>query len=142
MSIGMSREAAEAALRQATGAYSDAAAEQQSLGTHAAATAVQSDAKRSEEDSEETHEIDKAAQDSLLAAGDPAIVGRSPESSMAYQLPDADRVSATVRALLDFGVPIHRLAAVIVAHPTALVADPGADWKPKASCPSHMCPRQ
>ncbi len=148
MSVGMSRDAAEAALRQAAGDDGAAAAEHLSPIDHSADSAAHSNAGGStaidrtmqHSDGAEQQHLHQFGQDgsevrteqhSLVAADEQTWINGNVWVSGSTQLLQADRVSAAVQGLLDAGVPVHMLAAVIAAHPTALVADPDTEWKPR-----------
>ena len=55
---------------------------------------------------------------------------------------DARRVQAQCQALLDIGVPISQLPALLSKHPAALLAVPDQDWAPKvcANTADNPCP--
>ena len=102
LSIGMSREAAETALQQADRHHSGLEADRPS-----------------------TQQVSAVPIPEAVRPNDVAL------DRAAQQMLPADRVERTVEALLDAGVPVRQLAAVIGEHPHALAADPGADWEPK-----------
>ena len=103
LSVGMSREAAEAALRHAAAHFS-------ALGPEHYVTQQES-----------------AAPDSKVEAAstDVAQVGAAQQEAVAAC------VEIAMKALLDAGVPVQHLATVIGEHPAALAANPDAEWKPK-----------
>ena len=158
ISIGMSHHAAEAALQQIAGDATAAAAERPSPVTNSAESTAGSDAEGSAAGRESTPQSNGANQQHLEEACDDistvsrlcteqqSTVSATEEQawisggvtvSGSEQLLQAERISAAVQGLLDAGVPVHRLAAVIAAHPAALVADPDTEWQPRVRCPSR-----
>jgi len=148
MSVGMSRDTAEAALRQAAGDEGAAAAERLSPVTHSAEVAAHSYAEGSAAvgktaehstgaERQHLHQVGedsstvRTEQQSTVSAGEQAWTNGRVHVSGSEQLLRTDRVSAAVQGLLDAGVPVHSLAAVIAAHPAALIADPATDWEPR-----------
>ena len=147
MAVGMSRDAAEAALRQAAGDDSAAAVKRQSPVPSPAQSAARSDADGSAAEPEsaqhssgaeqalgdrtgEDHNAVCTEQKGTVSLGQQAWVSGSLVTG-SEQLLQTDRIAAAVQGLLDAGIPVRRLAAVIAAHPAALAADPVAEWKPR-----------
>jgi hypothetical protein len=101
----MTREAAEAALQHAAAHSSGSSPELCSTQHQLAAPNPEAD----------------------MLSGDVSVTGTAPAAAV------AGRVEGAVMALLDAGVPVDQLATVIGEHPSALAADPDAEWNPKVS---------